>query len=85
VSYWQGLDTLAAQAYCSVTGLNFIQYGTVVGGQDGSHVELITHPLWDDNPNCFGPEIATAYANAQLNGATSIEFKSVFDILRRPY
>jgi ATP-dependent helicase YprA (DUF1998 family) len=85
VSYWQGLDTLAAQAYCSVTGLNFIQYGTVVGGQDGNHVELITHPLWDDNPSGFGPEIATAYAHAQLNGATSIEFKSVFDILRRPY
>lgn len=85
VPYWQGLNTLAAQAYCNVSGLNFVQYGTVVGGQDGSHVELITHPLWDDNPNCFGPEIATAYANAQLNGATSIEFKSVFDILRRPY
>jgi hypothetical protein len=85
VSYRQGLDTLAAQAYCSVLGLNLIQYGTVVGGQDGSHVELITHPLWDDNPSCFGPEMATAYARAQMNGATSIEFKSVFDILRRPY
>ena len=85
VPYWQGLDTLAAQAYCNVSGLNLVQYGTVAGGQDGSHVELFTHPLWDDNPNCFGPEIATAYANAQLNGATSIEFKSVFDILRRSY
>ena len=85
VSYWQGLDTLAAQAYCSMAGLNFVQFGNVAAGQDGSHVELITHPLWDDNPSRFGPELANAYAYAQANGATNIEFKSIFEILRRPY
>jgi Lhr-like helicase len=85
VPYWQGIDMLAAKAYCSVSGLQLVRYGNVVAGQDGNHVELITHPLWDDNPNFFGPEIATAYALAQMAGVTNIELKSVFDILRRPY
>jgi hypothetical protein len=85
VPYWQGIDMLAAKAYCSVSGLKLVRYGNVVAGQDGNHVELITHPLWDDNPNFFGPEIATAYAQAQMAGITNIELKSVFDILRRPY
>jgi hypothetical protein len=84
-SYWQGLDTLAAQTYCKAAGLNLVAFGGVVGGQDGNHVELITHPLWDDNPSYFGPELADAYARAQMGGATTIEFKSIFEILRRPY
>lgn len=85
VPYWQGLDASAAQAYCKVAGLTFTRFGGVVAGQDGNHVELITHPLWDDNPNQFGPELAAAYALARAAGATTIEYKSIFEILRRPY
>lgn len=85
VSYWQGLDVTAGKAYCDVAGLTLTKFGAVVAGQDGSHVELITHPLWDDNPNHFGPELAAAYALARAGGATSVQFKSVFEILRRPY
>jgi len=83
--YWQGLDTIAAQAYCKAAGLNLTQFGDVVAGQDGSHVEIITHPLWDDNPNLFGPELAKAYAHAVASGATTVVFKPIFEILRRPY
>ncbi len=84
-SYWQGLDVIAADAYCRAAGLTLVHFGDVVGGQDGNHVELITHPLWNDNPSHFGPALAGAYALAQAGGATTITFKSVFEILRRPY
>ena len=85
VPYWQGMDIAAAQAYCNVAGLVVTRFGDVVAGRDGNDVELITHPLWDDNPNHFGPELATAYAEAHASGATTIAFKSIFEILRRPY
>ena len=85
VTYWQGLDALAAQSYCNAAGLSVVRFGDIVAGRDGDHIELITHPLWDDNPNRFGPELAAAYAEAQAGGATTITTKSIFEILRRPY
>jgi hypothetical protein len=83
--YWQGLDMVAAQAYCQAAGLGVVQFGDVVAGRDGGHVELITHPLWDDDPNHLGPELAQAYALAVGGGATTVTFKPIFEILRRPY
>src|SRR5205823_3190464 len=54
VPYWLGLDTVAAQSYCNAAGLSFTRFGDVVAGREGDHIEFITHPLWDDNPNRFG-------------------------------
>ena len=83
--YWQGLDRIAATPYFQATGLQPVSFGGLLAGQEGGHVELITHPLWDCNPNSFGRALARAYAEALAAGATDISFKSVFELLRRPY
>ncbi|MFO0818003.1 MAG: DEAD/DEAH box helicase [Pirellulales bacterium] len=83
--YWQGLDQIAAGPYFQAVGLQQVQFGGLLAGQDGNLVEIITHPLWDCDPNRFGPQLANAYAQALATGATVIEFKSIFEILRRPY
>ena len=65
--------------------LQQVQFGGLVAGQDGNYAEIITHPLWDCDPNSFGSALANAYAQAGAAGATEISFKSIFEILRRPY
>jgi hypothetical protein len=85
VSYWQGLDAIAAAPYFQAVGLQQTQFGGLIAGRDGSYVEIITHPLWDSDPNGFGPILAGAHAQAVAGGATEVKFKSVFELLRRPY
>ncbi|MEW8232444.1 MAG: DEAD/DEAH box helicase [Candidatus Thiodiazotropha endolucinida] len=85
VPYWQGLDQIAAGPYFKAVDLQQMQFGGLVAGRDGCYAEIIVHPLWDRDPNNFCPQLATAYAQAMAAGATEIEFKSVFEILRRPY
>ena len=85
VSYWQGLDLTAAVPYFRAVGLQQVQYGGLVVGIDGNYAEIIVHPLWDIEPNNFCLQLATAYAQADSNGATDINYKSIFEILRRPY
>jgi len=85
VPYWQGLDQIVVPPYFQAVGLHQVQLGGLIAGRDGNYVEIITHPLWNCDPNSFGPTLANAYSQALAAGATEIEFKSVFEILRRPY
>lgn len=85
VPYWQGLDQIVAPPYLQAVDLQQVQFGGLVAGRDGNYVEIITHPLWDRDPNSFGPTLANAYTQALAAGATEIGFKSIFEILRRPY
>ena len=85
IPYWQGLDVIAARPYLQAVGLHEVRFGGLIAGQDGTNVEIITHPLWDCDPNNFGPQLANAYAHASASGGTDISFKSIFEILRRPY
>src|SRR5262249_30169604 len=85
VSYWQGLDAAAARPY--FPALPRVQPMTIAGlqaGRRGNLVEIITHPLWDCDPNRFGPQLAAAYAQA-VAGGNQVRFKSLFEVLRRPF
>src|SRR2546428_13238127 len=84
-TYRQGFDAIAAGPYHQAIGMQQVNYFSVIAGLDGNEVEIITHPLWDCDPNRFGPTLANAYAQAVASGATRITFKSIFEILRRPY
>jgi hypothetical protein len=85
-SYWQGLDHAAAGPYfAAMRGWQHLTYGGLQAGQRGNAVEIISHPLWDTDPNRFGPHLAAAYAAASAAGATRITCKSIFEVLRRPY
>ncbi len=85
VPYWQGLDATAASAYFAA--IPSFQHTTIAGlqaGTRGTLMEIITHPLWDRDPNRLGPQLAPAYAQA-TSGGYQVRFKSLFEILRRPF
>jgi hypothetical protein len=86
VHYWQPLATNASNAYVSSQAQwQFVTFAGVPAGRRGNIVEIITHPLWNRNPNNFCPRLAAAYAQAQAAGAQMITCKSIFEVLRRPY
>jgi DEAD/DEAH box helicase domain-containing protein len=85
VSYWQGLDAAVAGPYfAAMPGWHQTTIAGLHAGIRGSVVEIITHPLWDIDPNRFGPQLAAAYAQAVAAGR-QVCFKSLFEVLRRPF
>jgi DEAD/DEAH box helicase domain-containing protein len=85
VSYWQGVDAAAAAPYfAAMPGWQQITFGGLQAGRRGNHVEIITHPLWNVDPNYCGPQLAAAYAQALAYGY-QITLKSIFEVLRRPF
>lgn len=85
VSYWQGLDAAVAGPYfAALPGWQGATIGGLQVGQRANVVEIITHPLWDCDPNRMGPQLAAAYAQAVAAG-NQVRFKSIFEVLRRPF
>ncbi|MGE3109706.1 MAG: DEAD/DEAH box helicase [Vicinamibacterales bacterium] len=86
VPYWQGLDAAAAGPYFAAMpgGWLPVNFAGVHGGRRGNRVELIVHPLWDTDPARLGPHLAAAVAQAAGAGL-QVAFKSLFEVLRRPY
>jgi len=86
VSYWQALATSASTAYFESQPLfQFATYAGVPAGRRGNLAEIITHPLWGTEPNNLCPQLSAARNAAQAAGAQRIEFKSLFEVLRRPF
>jgi len=86
IPYWQPLAASATVAYVtSQSQWQFLTFAGVPAGRRGNAVEIITHPLWNRNPNSFCPQLAAAYADAQTAGAQVVTCKSIFEVLRRPY
>jgi ATP-dependent helicase YprA (DUF1998 family) len=85
VPYWQGLDAAVAGPYfAAMPGWQPLTIGGLQAGRRGNLIEIITHPLWECDPNHMGPQLAAAYAQA-LAGGNQVQFKSLFEILRRPF
>ncbi len=83
--YWQGLDVRAADAYFGIMpGWNRLQFAGLEGARRNNRLILITHPLWRDDAANPGPQIAPACALALAQGL-QVQFKSVFEVFRRPY
>jgi hypothetical protein len=85
VPYWQGLDAAAAGPYfAAMPGWQPLTFGSLQAGRRGNQVEIVTHPLWNTDPNFAGPQLAVAYAQAAAAGCQAAT-KSIFEVLRRPY
>ena len=85
VSYWQGLDTTAAGPYfAAMPGWQQVTFSGLQAGRRGNQVEIITHPLWNTDPNHVCPQLATACAQAVAAGC-QVTLKSIFEVLRRPF
>ncbi len=85
IPYWQGLDAVVAGPYfAAMPGWQQMTIGGLQAGCRGNVVEIITHPLWEGDPNHLGPQLAAAYAQA-IVGGNQVRFKSLFEVLRRPF
>jgi hypothetical protein len=85
VPYWQGLDAAAAAPYfAAMPGWQSVTFGGLQAGRRGNQVEIITHPLWNTDPNFAGPQLGAAYAQAIAAGC-QVTMKSLFEVLRRPF
>jgi DEAD/DEAH box helicase domain-containing protein len=85
VPYWQGLDAAAAAPYFAASpGWQLTSIAGLQAGRRGNVVEIITHPLWNTDPNFFCQQLANAYAQATAAGC-QVTFKSIFEVLRRPF
>ncbi len=85
VSYWKGLDAAVAHPYfAAMPGFQHLEVAGLQAGKRGNLVEIITHPLWDHDPNRFGPPLAAAFAEA-VAGGNEVRYKSLFEVLRRPF
>lgn len=86
VGYWQGLDATAATPYFAALpgGWQQVTFGGLQAGRRGNEAEIITHPLWTTDLNHLGPQLAAAYAQA-VSAGCNVTFKSIFEVLRRPY
>jgi Lhr-like helicase len=83
VPYWQSVDVRAARAYfAAMRGWQPITLAGLCAGSRGNRVEIITHPLWDTNPANLAPQLAAAQTQA---AGRQITFKSLFEVLRRPF
>ncbi len=89
VPYWQPLATTAANAYfAAMPGWQTLTLAGLPAGRRGNHVQIITHPLWTRDPGnqpAWPPMLNSAATMATTAGATRIEYRSLFDVLRRPY
>lgn len=85
VPYWQGVDVAAAGPYfAALPGWQPMVIAGLQAARRQNRVQVITHPLWHTNQNFFGPDLAAAYAQAAAAGWT-LQPKSLFEVLRRPY
>ena len=85
VPYWQGLDAAVAGPYfAAMTGWEQTTIAGLQAGSRGDVVEIITHPLWSTDPDGFGPQLAAAHAEA-VGAGKEVRFKSLFEVLRRPF
>ena len=86
VPYWQGLDATAAAPYfAAMPNWQQVTFAGLQAGYRGNHAEIIAHPLWDRDDNRLGPQLISARAEAVQAGYQEVSFKSVFEVLRRPF
>ena len=85
VDYWTDLYQLASQSYTDCWPSFALQtYGNLFARDNGSEVEIFTHPLWSKSEADFHPDIAKAVAKARAAGR-DYSIKSLFLILIRPF
>lgn len=84
IPYWQPLAGEASRHYFAARpGWEREVYGGLQASRRGDVVEIVSHPLWNQDP--AHPGLARAEAEARAAGARRVYFKSLFEVLRRPF
>ena len=85
VPYWQGLDAAAAGPYfAAMPGWQPVMFGGLQAGRRGNQVEIVTHPLWNTDPDITVAQLKAACEQAVAAGC-QVTMKSIFEVLRRPF
>jgi len=84
--YWSDLVASTAGPYFAGLNLTPTSLGSLPAGVGAGTREAIVliHPLWDDDPANYRPEVAAAVSEAQNQGLTPI-LRSIFHAVRFPY
>lgn len=86
VAYWQPVATQASENYFAAQpGWGFEIYGGLPSGRRGVRAEIVCHPLWSRNPAALHAGLVRAETEARAAGAAEVVFRSLFEVLRRPY
>jgi DEAD/DEAH box helicase domain-containing protein len=86
VPYWQQLLPAVCPPYFAAQqGWQAVDFAGIPAGTRGIVAEIITHPLWCREVNNMHPQLASAQAQAIASGAVDVRFKSIFELLRRPF
>ncbi len=85
--YWAGFPAATAAPYFSAMpgGWQTTTFGGLQAGRRGTHAEIIAHPLWDTDPAHLAPQLHHARAQALAAGCRAVAFRSIFEIVRRPF
>jgi len=85
-AHWAPLIARTANPYFLGLNLTPAVFGSLVGGVDVVNNEalILTHPLWDVDPQNFTPDVAAAVAAAEGQGL-SAQLRSIFHAVRFPY
>lgn len=85
--YWASLCAQVVSHYFAAADMTSETFAGQQGGRRAGIVEVITHPLWSTAPGSVHPQLAQAQAaaTAAYGARTRVMFKSIFDVLRRPY
>jgi hypothetical protein len=85
--YWTGLAASMAGPYFAGLNLTHTMLDTLHAGISTltNEVVILVHPLWDQHPSNYRPEVAAAVSEAQNQGLTTISLRSVFHAVRFPY
>lgn len=84
--YWQALAGATSAAYFAAQPQwQSLTLAGVPAGRRNNHVEIVVHPLWSTRPNNLCAQLAAAIGQAQAGGAQRVTFRSMFEVLRRPF
>jgi len=86
VSYWSTLADRIAATYFDGLGLTARFLGGLHAGVNPLTNEaiLLIHPLWDQNPANYRPEVSAAMARLEAEGLTP-RLRSLLRAVRFPY
>lgn len=86
VGYWSALGDITSATYFGGLGLAHRRVsGLHVGvNPHTSKAVILIHPLWDQHPANFRPEVAAAVAQTEADGLTP-QLRSLLRAVRFPY
>jgi hypothetical protein len=86
VLYWQQLLPVVCPAYFAAQpGWQYVNFGGIPAGIRGNVAEIIIHPLWNHDVNNMYTQLNVARTQAIASGVTDVIYKSIFELLRRPF